>query len=212
MKYVREYQKHNGLLDDGIIGPMTIKSMIDVLPIDQDKIASFLGQCAHETGGFTQGRENLNYSEKMLRIVFKRYFVGKEFAEYAGNSEKIANRVYANRMGNGSEESGDGWRYRGVGAIQLTGRANIIQYLRFADLSDDTDPDVILKPEHYFRSAKHFFDKRNLWSAAKDDRSSIIRLSKAINVGSWHTSIRPHGLDDRVARTRRFSEIVSRLT
>lgn len=207
-KFVKDYQRRYGLDDDGIIGRNTIGHMVDTLNVERDRIASFLGQCAHETGSFSMGRENLNYREESLRRVFKRHFVGQEFKDYAGRPEMIANRVYARRMGNGDEASGDGWRYRGVGAIQLTGRTNIVRYLRFAGLPDNTDPEIILRPEHYFASAKHYFDVHNLWVAAKPDRKNIIKLSKAINVGTWSTSIKPHGLDDRIAKTEHFSRFV----
>lgn len=88
------------------------------------RIASFLAQCGHETMGFTKFEENLNYSVDAIKRVFPKYFRTVDPTEYARNPEKLANRVYASRMGNGDEDSGDGWKYRGRGLIHITGRAN----------------------------------------------------------------------------------------
>lgn len=88
------------------------------------RLASFLAQCGHETMGFTRFEENLNYSVDAIKRVFPKYFRTVDPADYARNPEKLANRVYASRMGNGDEDSGDGWRYRGRGLIHITGRAN----------------------------------------------------------------------------------------
>lgn len=88
------------------------------------QIASFIAQCGHESAGFTKFSENLNYSEDGIKRVFPKYFKTVNAGDYARNPEKLANRVYANRMGNGAEDSGDGWKYRGRGLIHITGRAN----------------------------------------------------------------------------------------
>ena len=88
------------------------------------RLASFLAQCGHETMGFTRFEENLNYSVDAIKRVFPKYFRTVDPAGYARNPEKLANRVYASRMGNGDEDSGDGWKYRGRGLIHITGRAN----------------------------------------------------------------------------------------
>ncbi len=104
------------------------------------RVAAFLAQCAHESGNFKFLTENLNYRWESLRKVFPRYFPTDELAQqYARQPEKIANRVYANRMGNGDEASGDGWRYRGRGLIQLTGKDN---YFWFAQSIDTLIEDV----------------------------------------------------------------------
>ena len=105
------------------------ESLLEVLPqyniTDIARTAAFMAQCAHESGGFTMLSENLNYSAQGLMGVFKKYFPTAELANaYARQPEKIANRVYANRMGNGPEESGDGYKFRGRGLIQLTGKDN----------------------------------------------------------------------------------------
>ena len=104
------------------------------------RIAAFIAQCSHESGGFVALKENLNYQASGLRRVFPRYFPSDELAnKYAHNQEAIANRVYANRMGNGPEESGDGFRYCGRGLIQLTGKSN---YTAFADSIEITAEEV----------------------------------------------------------------------
>jgi putative chitinase len=108
------------------------QSMNDVFPTYEintpRRVAAFLAQCGHESGGWTVFEENLNYSAKGLMGIFKKYFPTEDIAnQYARQPQKIANRVYANRMGNGDEASNDGWTYRGRGPIQLTGRSNYTQ-------------------------------------------------------------------------------------
>lgn len=103
--------------------------------------AMFLAQCGHETAGFTRFIENLNYSTRRLLAVFPKYFNTKTVAGFAMQAERIANRVYANRMGNGNEESGDGYKYRGRGIIQITGRDNYIKFEKW--LGFDISPEQV---------------------------------------------------------------------
>ena len=129
----------------------------------------FFAQVAHETGMFKTFSENLNYSAKGLRRIFGKYFPDDEIAEeYARQPERIANRVYANRMGNGSPETGDGWNFRGRGALQLTGRNN---YTDFSQVLNDpevlTDPSIVAE-KYSFTSAVFFFDKNNLWGICEE--------------------------------------------
>ncbi|WP_296698779.1 glycoside hydrolase family 19 protein [Algoriphagus sp.] len=144
--------------------------------------AHFLAQLSHESGGLKYIQENLNYSAQGLRSVFGKYFKTMEIAEaYARKPEKIANRVYANRIGNGDEQSGDGWRYRGRGLIQLTGKAN---YQRFAqDYSIDcvNNPDLLLDPKIALISACWFWKKHNINVYADSD--DIHMVTKRINGG-----------------------------
>lgn len=145
--------------------------------------AHFLAQLAHESGGLKYLEENLNYSAQGLRSVFGKYFKTTEIAEeYARKPEKIANRVYANRMGNGDEQSGDGWKYRGRGLIQLTGKSN---YQRFAvDYSIDcvNNPDLLLGPKTALISACWFWKKNNINTYA--DADDIHMVTKRINGGN----------------------------
>jgi putative chitinase len=151
--------------------------------------AHFLAQVAHESGGLQFTQENLNYSVQGLRSVFGKYFPTIEIANtYARKPEKIANRVYADRMGNGNEASGDGWKFRGRGLIQLTGKEN---YQKFSDengIDCVKNPDLLLQPEMALTSACWFWKKRNLNEFA--DKNDIIMITKRINGGT-------NGLNDR---------------
>ena len=164
------------------------------------RIAAFLAQCAHESGGFTAIQENLNYKAESLVRVWPKYFPNMEIAnQYAHNQEKIANRAYANRMGNGPEESGDGWAHCGRGLIQLTGRAN---YQAFADsiqISIDDATEYLKTFEGCVQSACWFWENNNLNKWA--DEGNIEKMTRIINGGVL-------GLDDRTARYHHALQIL----
>lgn len=144
--------------------------------------AAFIAQLAHESAEFTRFEENLNYSAKGLYSTFRKYFPTMALAEvYARQPEKIANRVYANRMGNGPEASGDGWKHRGRGPIQLTGKANYTTYGKLLKLDLLTDPNVVKKPEVGFRVGGAFWMQKKLNVMA--DARDFIGITKAINGG-----------------------------
>lgn len=153
------------------------------------RVAAFLAQCAHESGGFRAIKENLNYRAETLRKVFPKYFTTDALAQqYAHKQEAIANKVYANRMGNGSEESGDGFRYCGRGLIQLTGKQN---YQNFADSIETPVEDVpafLATFEGSVQSACWFWEANNLNQYA--DSGDILTMTKRINGGTI-------GLEDR---------------
>jgi putative chitinase len=153
------------------------------------RIAAFVAQCAHESGGFRFLTENLNYRAESLVKTWPKYFNTSNAGSYARNPQRIANRAYANRMGNGDEASGDGWRFCGRGLIQLTGRSN---YQAFAD-SIETDindiPDYLATFEGAVQSACWFWETNNLNKWA--DLGDIVTLTKRINGGTL-------GLDDRM--------------
>lgn len=186
-----------------------VDSMNNVFPnyeINTPKrIAAFLAQCGHESGGWTVFEENLNYSAKGLMTTFKKYFPTEQIANaYARQPEKIANRVYANRMGNGPEQSGDGWMYRGRGPIQLTGRNN---YLVFAqDMFEDwenlyNNPDWVTSDRDFaLMSAVWFWNKNNLNREA--DAGDIKTMTRKINGGYI-------GLEDRI---KHYNEAIHLLT
>lgn len=158
-----------------------------------NRAAAFLAQTAHESLDYTILSENLNYSATGLNKTFPKYFrnAGRDANLYARQPEKIANVVYANRMGNGSIESGDGWKFRGRGIIQLTGQSN---YKKFADSIGKTIDETIQyvqTKEGAVESACWFWNINNLNSHA--DSGDIVRISKIINGGI-------NGLDDRVSR------------
>lgn len=162
------------------------------------RIAAFVAQCAHESAEFTVLQENLNYKTATLRRLFPKYFPTDEFAEqYASRPNKqqaIANRIYASRMGNGDESSGDGFRFRGRGLIQLTGRSN---YQNFADsievdgrpLNIDEVPEYLETFEGAAQSACWFWETNKLSEIA--DKGDILTLTKKINGGTI-------GLNDRI--------------
>lgn len=154
------------------------------------RVAAFIAQCAHESGSFVFLKENLNYKAASLRKVFPKYFPTDELANaYAQKPEMIANRVYGSRMGNGDEQSGDGYRYCGRGLIQLTGKSN---YQSFAD-SIETDiediPEYLATFEGAVQSACWFWESNNLNQWA--DKNDILTLTKRINGGTI-------GLEDRI--------------
>ena len=147
-----------------------------------NRIAMFLAQVGHESGGLNHTKENLNYKAQGLMNTFPKYFRDVDPEEYAHNPEKIANRVYANRMGNGNEESGDGFKFCGRGLIQLTGRDN---YTRFAnDIGMDLDEAVqyLGTPEGAAMSAGWFWSKNGLNALA--DEGDVVRCTKKINGGT----------------------------
>lgn len=141
----------------------------------------FLAQVLHESGMLLLVEENLNYSEQGLLKTFKKYFDRSRAAKYARNPQKIANRVYANRMGNGSEDSGDGWRFRGRGLIQLTGKNNYIACGKDLGMDLIKNPDYLLTPEGAARSAGWFWEKNNLNRTA--DARNILANTEIINGG-----------------------------
>lgn len=154
------------------------------------RCAAFLAQCIHESGGFIFLTENLNYRAESLMKVWPRHFPNLTIAkQYERNPEKIANKAYANRMGNGDESSGDGWRYCGRGLIQLTGKSN---YQAFADSIEtplEVIPGYLQTFEGAVQSACWFWETNNLNALA--DKKDILGLTKKINGGTI-------GLDDRI--------------
>jgi putative chitinase len=150
---------------------------------DSRRISAFLAQIAHESGGFTAIKENLNYSYSGLMTTFKKYFPTEALArQYQRNPEKIANRVYANRMGNGNELSGDGYKYCGRGLIQLTGKYNYTQLAAALDMSIEDTVAYLETPVGAVSSAGWFWDCNNLNEYA--DKEDFIGMTKRINGGT----------------------------
>ena len=168
-----------------------ISSILPEYEINTPKrVAAFLAQCAHESGGFVFLKENLNYKAASLRKVFPKYFPDDATAaRYAGKGEMIANRVYANRMGNGDEASGDGFRYCGRGLIQLTGKDNYTFFAGSLDIPVEEASEYLQTFEGAVQSACFFWEQNNLnkWADAGD----ILTLTKRINGGTI-------GLEDRI--------------
>lgn len=168
------------------------------------RLAHFLAQCAHESGNFTALRENLNYSSAGLLKTFPKYFKDQTTADkYARNPEKIANRVYASRMGNGDEASGDGFKFRGRGYIQLTGKDNYKQFGDFIGEDLVANPDLVAT-KYPLTSAAFFFDKNKLWSICDKGATDevVTAVTKRVNGGT-------HGLADRIAKFGLYNSLLS---
>ena len=156
----------------------------------EQRIAAFIAQCAHESGEFTMIKENLNYRWESLRRTFPKYFPTDEIArKYAQKPEAIANKVYANRMGNGDEASGDGYRYSGRGLIQLTGKDNYFWFAESIGISPEEASEYMATFEGASQSACWFWETNNLNQWA--DKDDILTLTKRINGGTI-------GLEDRI--------------
>lgn len=162
------------------------------------RIAGFLSQTAHESAGFKFVSENLNYSAASLMRVWATRFQTVEIAQrYAMQPERIANRAYADRMGNGDEASGDGWKFRGRGLIQLTGKNNYVAYSLACDNEALQKPDIVAEPKYAAESAGWFWSVNKLNTLA--DKQDVVGMTKRINGGT-------HGLDDRQMK---YSKIMS---
>ena len=162
--------------------------------------SSFIGQCAHESGNFKVLEENLHYKAETLIKVWPSRFPNLEVAnQFASNAQKIANKVYAGRMGNGNEESGDGWKYHGRGLIQLTGKDNYANCGPSLGVDLVGDPDRLLDPKYASLSAGWFWSKKGLNALA--DTGDYETMTKRINGGVL-------GLDDRKAKIAKAREIL----
>jgi putative chitinase len=157
------------------------------------RVAHFVAQCAHESGNFVFIKENLNYKAASLQKIFAKYFPTAELAaQYANKPEKIANRIYANRMGNGNEASGDGYRYCGRGLIQLTGKDNYTFFAGSLNIPVEEASDYLATFEGAAQSACWFWEQNNLNRFA--DANDTKGLTRAINGGYI-------GLEDRISHT-----------
>lgn len=167
------------------------------------RLCHFLAQCAHESGNFKAVSENLNYGAKGLLGTFKKYFPTEAKAkEYERKPEKIANLVYASRMGNGDEASGDGFKYRGRGYIQLTGKVNYESFDKVVDENVTANPDLVAT-KYPLLSAAWFWNSRTLNTLADKGATDadVTAITKKVNGGT-------HGLDDRIAKFKKFYSIL----
>ena len=167
------------------------------------RIASFIAQCAHESGEFTALKENLNYRAVTLRKIFPKYFptdeIANQYANLPNKQEAIANKVYANRMGNGDEASGDGFRYCGRGLIQLTGKDNYSWFAASLGIKPDEASEYLQTFEGAAQSACWFWENNNLNAFA--DAGDILGMTKRINGGTI-------GLDDRIAHYKHALQVL----
>ena len=168
------------------------------------RLAHFLAQCGHESGGFRAVQENLNYSAKGLATTFRKYFISEAAAgPYARNPQKIASKVYGSRMGNGPESSGDGFKFRGRGYIQLTGRDNYTRFAKFIGEDTVNNPDLVAT-KYPLASAAFFFDSNKLWAICDKgaDAATVTAVTKRVNGGTI-------GLPDRIKHFKEYYELLS---
>lgn len=230
---VKAWQAQNGLVADGIVGDATWAMLFPASSTDNSptgslqalkghipdeviaqiptitavtstlRLAHFLAQCAHESGGFKVVYENLNYSADGLKATFPSYFPDPLNQSYARNPAKIGARVYADRMGNGDEASGDGYTFRGRGYIQLTGKSNYINFGKGVGEDTVANPDLVAT--HYpLASAGFFFDSNNIWTICDGGSTDavITAVTKKVNGGT-------NGLAER---TKFFNEYYALLS
>jgi putative chitinase len=240
---VKEWQKANGLEDDGIVGNGTWLKMFgenlvvkeEVIikptggPIDLSKLkghipdhviaqiptvmekfgidtslrlSHFLAQCGHESGGFKAIQENLNYSANGLKSIFSKYFPGNLSESYARQPEKIAARVYGNRMGNGDESSKEGWKFRGRGYIQLTGKQNYTAFAKSIGEDIIANPDLVAT-KYPLASAAWFFSTNGLNKIADKgaDTATVTLVTKRVNGGTI-------GLADRIKHFNEYYNLL----
>ena len=200
---LKNLQTKIGVTADGSFGPGTMRAAMAFFKLTPLRAAHFFGQTSHETGDFTIFTENLSYSAQGLKGTFPKYFPGNLSEIYARQPEKIANHVYCNRMGNGNEASGDGYKFKGRGALQTTGKQNytaLAKHLAIPEIL--TNPDLVAT-QYAFESALFFFESNKLWSICDQgiNDNSILALTKRINGGT-------HGLDDRKLKTKKYYEYV----
>jgi len=188
------FQKKHGLVADGKFGPKTANKIVEVFKVKNP--ALFFGQICHESADLTLYIENLNYSANRLLQVFPKYFNLTNVNRYANKPIEIGNRVYGLRMGN--KDANDGYKFRGRGAIQLTGKSNYKAFEKWLiernlckvnDLINN--PDLVFE-KFYIESAIFFFDVNNLWNI-----TDVVTLTKRVNGGT-------NGLQDRINRTNKY--------
>lgn len=170
--------------------PVVIEFKIDSI----NRLAHFISQCSHESNNFTRVEENLNYSEEALLKIFPKYFTPKLAEDYARKPKFIANKIYADRMGNGSEMSSDGWNYRGRGYIQLTGKQNYISFDKVCTDNIVANPDLVAT-KYPLVSAAWFWKINGLNELADrgSDAETVSKITKKVNGGSI-------GLSDRIIK------------
>jgi putative chitinase len=200
---LKSLQEKAGVGADGLFGPGTMKAAMAFYKLTPVRAAHFFAQTAHETGNFKAFSENLNYSAQGLQGIFGKYFPGNLEESYARQPEKIANRVYASRMGNGDEKSGDGFKFRGRGALQLTGKDNYAAFAKYLNKPEIMENPDLVATTYSFESAMFFFDKNKLWEICDKgiNDAAILALTKRINGGT-------HGLADRSEKTKKYYKYV----
>jgi putative chitinase len=196
-------EKLKGHIPDSVIAqiPETAKKFNITTPL---RLAHFLAQCGHESGGFRAVQENLNYSVKGLTGTFRKYFLTEAAAApYAKNPQKIASKVYGGRMGNGPESTGDGYKFRGRGYIQLTGKDNYTRFAKFIGEDTVNNPDLVAT-KYPLASAAFFFDSNKLWAICDRgaDTATVTAVTKRVNGGTI-------GLSDRIKHFQEYYHLLA---
>jgi putative chitinase len=194
-------EKLKGHIPDSVIAQ--IPEVMEKFKIDTPvELAHFLSQCGHESGGFKVVNENLNYGAKGLLGIFKKYFPTEEKAKlYERKPEKIANLVYGGRMGNGVEATGEGWKYRGRGYIQLTGKANYTEFDKIVTENIVENPDLVAT-KYPLLSAAWFFSKNCLGRCKDATDASVTAVTKCVNGGTI-------GLPDRLKHFKEYYNLLA---
>lgn len=193
--------KLKGKIPDAVISqiPDTASKFGIATPL---RLAHFLAQCGHESGGFKLVYENLNYSADGLIKIFSKYFTREQAEQYARKPEKIGARVYAGRMGNGDEASGEGYRYRGRGYIQLTGKDNYRSFARFIGEDTVANPDLVAT-KYPMASAGFYFQTRKIWASCDKGATDLIvkEVTRLVNGGEI-------GLADRIKHFQEYYNLL----
>jgi putative chitinase len=197
-----DINKLKGHIPDGVIAQ--IPSVMSTFKIDTAlRLSHFLAQCGHESAGFKAIQENLNYGAKGLLGIFKKYFPTEAKAlQYERKPEKIANLVYGSRMGNGDEASGDGYKFRGRGYIQLTGKNNYVAFGKAINEDITTNPDLVAT-KYPLLSAAWFWSSNSLNALADKgaDDASVTAITKRVNGGTI-------GLPDRIKHFKEYYDLL----
>lgn len=195
-------EKLKGHIPDSVIAqiPETAAKFNITTPL---RLAHFLAQCGHESGGFKAVSENVNYSADGLKKIFGKYFPGNLAESYARQPEKIASRVYGGRMGNGDEASKEGFKFRGRGYIQLTGKSNYTNFAKFIGEDTVANPDLVAT-KYPLASAAFFFDSNKLWSICDKgaDDATVTAVTKRVNGGTI-------GLVDRLKHFKEYYSLLA---
>jgi putative chitinase len=195
-------EKLKGHIPDSVIAqiPDTAQKFNITTPL---RLAHFLAQCGHESGGFKHIQENLNYSADGLKKIFPKYFPGNLAESYARNPEKIASKVYGGRMGNGDETTKEGYKFRGRGYIQLTGKQNYTNFAKFIGEDTVANPDLVAN-KYPLASAAFFFDSNKLWAICDKgaDDATVTVVTKRVNGGVI-------GLSDRIKHFKEYYSLLN---
>ena len=190
-----------GHVPDAVIAqiPDTAKKFNITNPL---RLAHFLAQCGHESGGFKAVSENLNYSADGLKKIFGKYFPGNLNESYARQPEKIASRVYGSRMGNGDESTGEGFKFRGRGYIQLTGKSNYTNFAKFIGEDTVANPDLVAT-KYPLASAAFFFDSNKLWTICDQGATDDIVKKVTLRVNGGQI-----GILDRIKHFKEYYNLL----